>query len=353
MNTRLCWLLLFSLTGTAAPAQAQFFGLRRELERMNVKLHGQVIDFTRNHGADRRIWSDALGQKRDMYVYVPPGYDPCKKYPLAIFLHGAALDEQLFLTTIAKEFDQGIACGKIPPVIVAAPDGSMFQRPSFFKMATFFANSDAGCYEDYLMIDVWDFLMRNFSIHPDRDAHALIGVSMGGSTAFTQAMKHKDKIKIAVGFMPALNIRWVDCRGRYETPFDPDCWGWRERRRPLEIVGRPAGLLKVRFHNLAGPLIAHGPDAMDKVSRFNPIEVIDHTGLRPGELDLFIAYGGKDEFNIMAQVESFLYRAKERNIPVDVAYFPNGRHDVASGLQMIPSAMEWVGPRMEKYRVPR
>ncbi len=39
------------------------------------------------------------------------------------------------------------------------------------------------------------------------------------------------------------------------------------------------------------------------------MEVMEGTDLKPGELDLYIAYGGKDEFNIMAQVESFLFRA--------------------------------------------
>ena len=41
------------------------------LARMNHRLHGTVIDHTHHHGADRRFWSDALCQKRDMYVYLP------------------------------------------------------------------------------------------------------------------------------------------------------------------------------------------------------------------------------------------------------------------------------------------
>ena len=167
-------------------------------------------------------------------------------------------------------------------------------RPSFLKMATFFANTDAGRFEDYLMIDVWNFLMENFRIHPEREAHALIGASMGGSAAFTQAIKHKDKIKVAIGFVPALNLRWVDSHGRYETPFDPDCWGWREKARPFEIVGRPKGIFTVRFHNLYGPEVGHGPNAMEKLSQFNPIEVMERYDLKPGELDLYVGYGGKE-----------------------------------------------------------
>lgn len=326
-----------------APASAQGVLLHGELARVNRCIQGQILDFTHNHGADRRFWSRALCARRDLYVYLPPGYDPAKKYPLAILLHGAAQDEQFFLKNLVKDFDRAMVEGKVPPCIVAAPDGSMLGRPSFIRMATFFANTDAGRYEDYLMEDVWNFLMTNFSIRPERELHALIGASMGGSAAFTQAIKHKDRVGIAMGFMPALNLRWVDCHDRYETPFDPCCWGWREKVRPFEVIGRPKGL-KVRFHNLFGSLIGHGPEALLKLSRFNPVEVMDHYDLKPGELNLYVAYGGKDEFNIPAQVESFLYRAKQRGVTVQVDYDPQGRHDEPSARRALPAALGWVAP---------
>ena len=60
-----------------------------------------------------------------------------------------------------------------------------------------------------------------------------------------------------MGFMPALNLRWVDCHGHYQAPFDPDCWGWRTQLRPFEVIGYPKGLVKIRFHDLFGPLIGH------------------------------------------------------------------------------------------------
>jgi S-formylglutathione hydrolase FrmB len=322
---------------------------RWELEHVNRCLKGQVLDFTNNHGKDNRIWSAALCAKRDLYVYLPPNYDPAKKYPLGIFLHGAGQDEQFFLKSAAKGFDKAIAEGRLPPSIIAAPDGSMHGRTSFFHIATFFANTDAGRYEDYLMEDVWNFLMANFSIHPAPEAHVLMGASMGGSAAFAQAIKHQDKVKMAIGFLPALNLRWVDCHGHYQAPFDPDCWGWRTQLKPLEVIGYPKGLIKIRFHNLFSPLIGHGPDAMAKLARFNPIELMDAYDLKDGELALYLGYGGKDEFNIPAQVESFLYRAKERGVTVGVGYDPQGHHNADSGRRLLPAALEWAAPRMWPY----
>ena len=346
-------LMTLSVVGQDACATGVPLPIHGELGRVNRQIQGQVLDFTHNHGHDRRIWSPALCAKRDMYVYLPPGYDPAKKYPLSIFLHGAGQDEQFFLRSIAKEFDRAIVCGDLPPFILAAPDGSIMGRPSFSRSASFWANTDAGRYEDYLMHDVWDFVMANFSIHPERDAHALIGVSMGGAAAFTNAIKHKHRIKTAVGFMPALNLRFVDCNSHYEAPFDPDCWGYREKVHPFEVIGRPKGIFKIRFHNLFGPLVGNGPDAIIKLTRFNPIEVMEAYDLKPGELNLYAAWGGMDEFNIDAQVKSFLHVAKARGVEVGTQFDPRGRHDEATGRRLFPGAVEWVRPLLEPYTVVR
>jgi S-formylglutathione hydrolase FrmB len=192
--------------------------------------------------------------------------------------------------------------------------------------------------------------MRNFPIHPEPEAHVLLGASMGGAAAFNVAFKHPDKFKSALGFMPALNLRWVDCHGNYNSSFDPDCWGWRSRLRPLEVAGRPKGIFTVRFHKLIGPLVGHGPDAMTKLSLFNPVEVMENYNVKPGQLNLFIAYGGKDEFNIPAQVESFLYLANQRGLKIAVEYDPNGRHDEETGRRFFAGAIDWIAPLMEKYR---
>jgi len=344
----LLWTIVLLLV-TAAPATAQL-GLHGRLRCVNAKLHGQVVDFTCNHGADHRIWSAALGEKRDLYVYLPPDFDPSRQYPLGIFLHGATQDEQFFLKVVPY-FDEAIACGKLPPFILAAPDGSLQGKPSFHCSASFFANTRAGCFEDFVMTDVWNFLMETFPILPEREAHALVGVSMGGSAAFALAIKHRDQVKIAIGFMPAVNVRWVDCHDKYNRPFDPCCWGWRTKLNECEVIGRPTPFVKMRFKVLFDPIIGRGCDAIDELSRINPIEIMDQYDLQDGELALFIGYGGKDEFNIPAQVESFLYRAKERGVTVAVTYDPNGHHNLASGKKLLPAALDWLAPYVEPYYV--
>ena len=67
--------VVLALLALAPPAHAQV-GNCRTLESLNCRLGGQVLDYTHNHGADRRIFSPILGRPRDLYVYLPPGYNP-------------------------------------------------------------------------------------------------------------------------------------------------------------------------------------------------------------------------------------------------------------------------------------
>src|SRR5438093_6259289 len=133
--------LLALLVGGAGVGQAPRPPLRFHVAPADHRLCGQLLDFTCNHGSDRRIWSPALGQCRDLYVYLPPGFNPAREYPLAIFLHGAAQDENFFRQELVGPFDRAIAQGLLPPVIIAAPDGSVHGRVTLLQPTTFWANS--------------------------------------------------------------------------------------------------------------------------------------------------------------------------------------------------------------------
>jgi S-formylglutathione hydrolase FrmB len=313
-----------------------------------------VVDRTHNHGVDRRLWSPALCQKRDLYIYLPPGFDPGQFYPGILFLHGFMEDEHAFLQYVVEDLDRSIATGRLPPVIVAAPDGSLNGTASYFSAGSFFINSKAGRFEDYIIQDVWGFLTSRFPIRPEREAHVLAGDSMGGFGAYNLAMKYPDLFKVVVGIFPPLNLRWVDCHGRYMANFDPCCWGWRtEVDRGHEVIGRfYAGLITIRLKKVVDPLFGRGPEAIEAVSRENPIEMIDRLGLQDGVLEMFVGYGGRDEFNLDAQVESFLYRAKQRGLGVSVAYDPQGRHNPSTAKKLFPAMVDWLAPRLVPYSPP-
>ena len=321
------------------------------LRQINGKLRGQIVDYTHNHGADRRIWSEALGQKRDMYVYLPPGYDPNQSYPLVIWLHGFGQDEHAFAKSIAPKIDQAIACGQLPPLIITSPDGSIDGHECLFTPGSFFINSRAGRFEDFIVQDVWNFMVQNYPIRPEREAHVLAGVSMGGGAAYNLGIKYRERFGAVCGVFPPLNTRWLDCHGRYMGNFDPCCWGWRtDFSRRNEVVGRFYCVVTIRAKRLSDPVYGKRvTPTLDRVSQENPIEMLDSYNVQGGDLAMFIGYGGKDQFNIDAQVESFLYHARERGITVAVDYLPDGKHDLATALRLLPGMVDWLAPRLAPY----
>jgi hypothetical protein len=333
-----------------SPAQAHPLRRATELNRINAQLQGRVLDFTRNHGRDNRIWSPALQQKRDLYVYLPPGFEPCKRYPLILWLHGLAEDEFTFLHDVIRPLDQAITTGRLPPLIIAAPDGSIRGVDCLLSSGSFFLNSEAGRFEDYLMIDIWGFLMSRFPIRPERDAHAVIGVSLGGAAAYNKAFKFPTYFRHVVGLFPPLNMRWQDCCGRYASNFDPNCWGWRtdfvHRRTVLaHFYGIP-----VRMRLILNPLYSRrNPETLPDIIRNNPIEMLDLYDVQPGQFELYAAYGAKDQFNIDAQVESFLFVAQRRGVEVCVEKDPQGKHNRRTAMKLLPGIINWLGPRLAPF----
>jgi enterochelin esterase-like enzyme len=182
------WLVALSAAVLlAGPAVAQHDWLantsKNRLRTINARIGGRVVDFTHNHDCDRRLYCPSLGEKRDLYVYLPPGYDGRTPFPGLLWLHGIATDEKPFLDLVPV-FDEAVRTGRIPPMVVAAPDGSVRGHASFFNTGSFYLNGARGNFEDYVVHDVWGFVERHFAIHPARDARVIGGASMGGFGAF-------------------------------------------------------------------------------------------------------------------------------------------------------------------------
>jgi pimeloyl-ACP methyl ester carboxylesterase len=354
---KIAWLGVALLVAGLPLASVRATGWRKdtnELDVLNRGLHGKVIDHTANHGVDRRIWSRSLYQRRDLYVYLPPHYDPSVRYPFMLWLHGFAADEQSFAQHVVPILDEAICSGKLPPMIVAAPDGSLIGEPCGCSPGSFFLNSKAGDFEDFVLQDVWDFVCKHYSIRCERGAHILAGVSMGGFAAYNYGIKHRDAFGVVIGIFPPLNLRWTNKKGNYFANFDPCDWGWRTTlRHSHEPIARfYGGLVTLRLNQVIDPIFGTGDEALIEVMRENPIEMVDRLGLHEGDLEMYVAYAGKDEFNIDAQVESFLYLAKCRGLTVGVGYDAHGHHSLATVKRLAPGIIEWLGPRLAPYHVP-
>jgi hypothetical protein len=340
----------------AAPNAAAFGKLckdgnrRVDLEQLNYRLAGKVHDYTANHGQDRRIPAPSLGVNRDAYVYVPPGYNPAKRYPLMVWLHGLAQDESSFLEIVA-EFDRPMAAGVLPKMVIIAPDGTVRGKAGLKEPPSLYLNSPQGRYEDFVIYDVWNHAVSNYSIRPERGAHVLAGASMGAFGAYNLGIKHRHEFGVLLGVLPPLNLRYADCRGRTDTNFDPNCFGVLTQYRPNAPLARfgPFGIITIRQRQLVAPVFGEGPDVIARVAAENPAEMLATYNVKPGELAMFAGYGSRDEFNFDAHTESFAAIARGRGLAVDTVCVPGGKHDVETGLQLLPAFVEFLRPRVEPY----
>jgi enterochelin esterase-like enzyme len=311
--------------------------------RVNKSIHGTIIDYTNNSKTDNRIWSESLCEKRDLYVYLPPNYDSSKAYPLLIWMHGFSQDENVFLDYVVKPFDCAIASGKLPPMIIAAPDGSLNKKLRLIPPGSFFINSKAGNYEDYLMKDVVGFLTKNYLIRPEREAHGLAGTSMGGAASYHLGIKHNQFFKNIAGISPPLNLRYMDHKGSYMGKFNA---AFTELRSDFSksnmTVGKFCGFFLVKAKDIQADLFNFkDPNIATEIAAVNPTEMLGFYNIKNGMLNMYLAYGRKDEFNLDAQAESFLHHAQAKGIHVDVDYDPNGRHNTATAKRFIPNMIDW------------
>lgn len=321
-----------------------------DLNSLNRRIAGQVHDYTANHGTDARIDSVALGQKRDIYVYVPPGYDAKKAYPLVIWLHGLAQDEGSFLHLI-PQLDREIAAGHLPKCVIAAPDGTVRGKASLREPPSLYLNSPLGRYEDYVIYDVWNHLVTKYSIRKERKAHVLAGASMGAFGAYNLAMKHKDEYGVVAGVLPPLNLRYADTRGRTDRDFDASNFAWLNEYRPNATIASfgPFGMVSIRQRDMIAPVFGEGSDVIAKVAAENPAEMLVNRDIKPGDLEMFAGYGQRDEFNFDAQTESFAAVARGRGLQIHTVMVPGGKHDKETAARMLPNFVEWLRPKLEPY----
>lgn len=335
---------VFIVSAVAWPAQAQYMGCV-DLGRVNSRLAGHVDDYTKNHGRDRRIVSTILGEPRDLYVYLPPGYDACRAYPLVLYFHMAYVDEHFFVGSgMLDDLDGLIVRGEVPPVIVACPDGTYGGRDLLCDRHSFYVNGCGGRVEDQVIQEVIPFLMAHYSIRPEREAHALLGTSAGGYGAMSLAIRRRDLFGAVATLAGPLNMRYSNTDGDYFEDFSPATYRWKTRYDPNEVIGVfHGGLQKVRARRFILPVFGEGEGAVARIIATNPADLIFSTDLRAGELAIYVHYAGRDEWNFDAHAESFAWLAAQKGVGVTLIRDPDATHGPRYFRDDLPCAFIWLG----------
>jgi len=160
------------------------------------------------------FFSDALGEDREVLVYLPEGYETSGlDYPVIYYLHGAGGEPgSWYMTDFIPVLDQMIADGWVDPTIIVEPDSVGQLPPSEWqsqglseRIFHYHVNSELlGNNEDFLAEDVVEWTDASYRTVENRDHRRIVARSMGGHGAMRLTLRHPEVFSgasIDAGFM--------------------------------------------------------------------------------------------------------------------------------------------------------
>jgi S-formylglutathione hydrolase FrmB len=188
------------------------------------------------------VWINSLGSLKLVKIYMPEGYDPNDtetRYPTVYFLHGGyttPASYPMFIDALNATIWTGEGDppeGYIHPVIAVLPDGNFGNYGSM----TWWCNSEVnGPYSDYVCFDIVEFMDTTYNTDADVSKRAIMGHSMGGYGALSNALRHSDIFCAAgthggvINFTTTINgiTQWVLDENGGAGPFSPGAGVWSE-----------------------------------------------------------------------------------------------------------------------------
>ena len=144
--------------------------------------------------------SKVVGDRRDFFVYTPPGFDAKKKtkYPVLYLLHGYSdfADAWSLMGKANFILDSLIAQGKAKPMIVVMPLG--YGAPKLLERGwNSVSHSDLWRqnierFADALLTEVIPQVESEYPVIKDRKDRAIAGLSMGGGETLYTGLNHLD-----------------------------------------------------------------------------------------------------------------------------------------------------------------
>src|SRR5262245_43942505 len=201
--------------------------------------------------------------ERDLYVYLPPGYDESKRYPALLAVVGfTGTGGMLFNLDplgedLKRRLDRLITTGCCPPIIVAAPD--CFTRLGGNQ----YINSTAtGRYEDYLLDEIMPFVDKTYAV----SRWGVFGKSSGGFGAMVLGMRHPDRIQALADHSGDANFEvcylpdFAGALGSCREAGGPAKWlerFWADENRHRKKHARALNMLAMAAHYSPNPSSPH------------------------------------------------------------------------------------------------
>jgi S-formylglutathione hydrolase FrmB len=136
---------------------------------------------------------------RTINIYLPPTYDISdRRYPVVYYLPGYS-DSDMSVIALPDGVDSLIRKGAIPEMIIVIANGRNELDGSFY------VNSPVtGNWEDFIAVDVVNYVDANYRTIPEADARGISGHSMGGFGALNIAMHRPDVFSAVYSLSPGL-----------------------------------------------------------------------------------------------------------------------------------------------------
>ena len=150
--------------------------------------------------------SEFVGTVRKATVYLPPKFDPAKKYPVLYLLHGIGGDELEWLKGGVPNviMDNLYADGKAAEMIIVMPNGRA--QVNDRAEGNVYATAPAfAAFENDLLGDLIPFIEGKYNVYTDREHRAIAGLSMGGGQSLNFGLGHMDVFAFVGGFSSAPN----------------------------------------------------------------------------------------------------------------------------------------------------
>jgi enterochelin esterase-like enzyme len=134
------------------------------------------------------FYSPSLHRQADYLVYLPPGYNVARRYPVYYLLHGAPGRPAVFIdiANMDVRLDNQLSLGTVRPMILVYPDGRI--GGSTYSDSEW-ANTPSGQLESYVL-DVVHNVDHQFSTVPYRQDRVIAGFSAGAYGAINIALHH-------------------------------------------------------------------------------------------------------------------------------------------------------------------
>ena len=287
--------------------------------------------------------------RRDVAIYLPPRYDPKKRYPAAYGIVGYTGTGKMLLGVdplgedLKSRLDRLIRSGKMEPMIVPLVD--CFTRVGGNQ----YINSTAtGRYDDYLRKEIVPFVESKYRV----TRRGIWGKSSGGYGSIVQAMLHPDTWSAFADhsgdslFELCYIMDFPKALAAFRERGGPAAWlrwYWRQPNRRREEMYPVLNTVGMAAHYSANPKSPElgtdfpfdlktgewRPDVWARWRRWDPVNMIDRYAPRLRRLRLvYIDCGTKDQFNLIWGARVLHKKLQDRRIKHVYEEFDDTHSDI-------------------------